>query len=198
MTTMEKYEYLKGLVVGERKDSFLEFMKWVEENTDYLNAPASVKYNSCKKGGLLEHSVSVVSTMIKFKNAIAPDISNEQCVIVGLLHDLGKAGIAGTPLYLENEPTERQKAFGFPATIPYRINENLTFMTHAHRSLYLASSGIALSPDEAQAIVAHDGHVFQDNEQYKFKESRLTALLHFADYWSYTFIEEDASKKRGN
>jgi len=49
-----------------------------------------------KERGLLEHSVNVAETMLKFKETLAPGIPNKSCVIAGLLHDLGKAGVPGT------------------------------------------------------------------------------------------------------
>ena len=36
--------------------------------------------------------------MLKIKDAVAPFISDESCVIVALLHDLGKVGMPGKPV----------------------------------------------------------------------------------------------------
>ena len=70
-------------------EEFLKFMEFVETETEYLTAPASTKFHLCKEGGLLEHSVNVAENLLKIKNTLAPEISDESCVIVGLLHDLG-------------------------------------------------------------------------------------------------------------
>ena len=188
MTTIEKYEFLKGLVTSDRKEKFLDLMKWLETETTYLTSPASTKYHLCREGGLLEHLVSVAATMIRLKKTLAPEISDEQCVIVALLHDVGKVGLPGCPQYLVNEPTERQKQYGYPASTPYRINEDLVYMTHAHRSLYLICPRFDLLPEEAQAIVMHDGQYIEDNAAYKFKETKLSILLHYADYWDARFL----------
>lgn len=190
MNLISKYNTLKSMVVSDRKDSFNNLMNWIENNTEYLKSPASTKYHLCREQGLLEHSVSVVSTMIKIKGAICPEITNEQCIIVGLLHDLGKVGVPGSPQYLENEPTEKQKQYGYKANTPYRINDNLIFMTHAHRSIYLILPRFQLTEEECQAILMHDGYLIQDNQAYQFRESKLALLLHYADYWSCRYLED--------
>ncbi len=106
---MKRYEALKEKVDG-RWAEFAELMKFIETETAYLTAPASTKFHLCIEGGLLEHSVNVAGNLLKIKNVLAPEISDESCVIVGLLHDLGKAGMPGEPQYLKNEPSPKQKA----------------------------------------------------------------------------------------
>ena len=108
-----RYEALKEKV-SDRWAEFAELMCFVETETEYLTAPASTKFHLCKEGGLLEHSVNVAETMLKLKNTLAPDISDESCVVVALLHDLGKAGMPGQPQYLKNEPSPKQKHTALP------------------------------------------------------------------------------------
>lgn len=93
---LERYKDLKFLVI-ERIEQFNSVINFMEKETTWLRAPASTKYHLCKEGGLLEHSVNVAETMLKIKSAIAPEISDESCVIVALLHDLGKVGMPGNP-----------------------------------------------------------------------------------------------------
>ena len=107
---LERYENLKSLVT-ERKVQFARVIDFIENGTSWLNSPASTKYHLCSEGGLLEHSVNVAETMLKIRAAIAPDISVESCVIVALLHDLGKVGMPGNPQYLVNEPSEKQQKY---------------------------------------------------------------------------------------
>ena len=131
MTVMEKYEYLKSLVVSDRREEFLKFMKWVETETDYLSAPASTQYHLCREQGLLEHSCNVAATMIRLARTLDPEITDEQCVIVSLLHDLGKVGYPGQPQYIENEPTDKQKMYGYKNKIPYKYNPDILYMQPA-------------------------------------------------------------------
>ena len=185
-----RYEALKEKV-SERWAEFAELMKFVETETEYLTAPASTKFHLCKEGGLLEHSVNVAETLLKLKATLAPEISDESCVIVALLHDLGKAGMPGEPQYLKNEPSQKQKAYGYPASTPYRFNKDLLYLSVPVRSLYLAASRFPLTEEEVQAIVYHDGQYVEDNRSVAAKEEKLTLLLQYADNWSGFIVEKE-------
>lgn len=182
----DRYKALKAMVIN-RKAQFDRLIAFMENETVWLTSPASTKYHLCKEGGLLEHSVNVAETMLKIKDAIAPHITDESCVIVALLHDLGKVGMPGNPQYLVNEPTERQKQFGY---IPYRFNSDLTYLSVPVRSIYLALQHIRLTEEEVQAIVYHDGQYVDDNRSVAGKEEPLTFLLQYADSWSGFLIEK--------
>ena len=189
MTVAERYENLKSKVV-ERREEFLKFMEFIETETEYLTAPASTKFHLCREGGLLEHSVNVVETLLKIKNTLAPEISDESCVIVGLLHDLGKVGMPSKPQYIKNEPTPKQKQCGYPANPPYKFNTNLIYLSVPVRSLYLIGDKILLSEEEVQAIIYHDGQYVDDNKSVATREEKLTLLLQYADSWSGFAIEK--------
>ena len=193
MTILERYELLKEKVV-ERKSEFESLMDFIETETSYLTAPASSKFHLCREGGLLEHSVNVAETMLKIKAVLAPGISDESCVIVALLHDLGKAGMPGNPQYIPNEPSEKQKAAGYGPSIPYHINKDMVYLSVPVRSLYLAGSRFPLTAEEAQAIVYHDGQYVDDNRSVATREEPLTLLLQYADNWSGFAIEMEKVK----
>lgn len=194
MTVTERYEMLKSRII-KRKDEFSALINFMENETDYLNSPASTRFHLCRRQGLLEHSVNVAETMLKIKEAIAPEIDDESCIITALIHDLGKAGMPGKPQYLENEPTPKQKQYGFPATVPYRMNENLVYLSVPVRSLYLALRYITLSESEVQAVMYHDGQYVDDNKSVATKETPLLLLLQYADTWS-TFVTEKDTKRK--
>ncbi len=189
MTVLERYEALKSKVIN-RKEEFLKLINFMENETDYLNSPASTRFHLCRKQGLLEHSVNVAETMLKVREALAPDIDEESCIITALIHDLGKAGMPGNPQYLENEPTPRQKQYGYGASIPYRMNDKLTYLSVPLRSLYLALPYIHLSESEVQAVMYHDGQYVDDNKSVATKETPLLLLLQYADTWSTFVIEK--------
>ncbi len=188
MNLEKRYHDLLEKVV-DRKEEFKNLMTFVENETDFLKSPASTKYHLCKEGGLLEHSINVAENLLKIKNTLAPEITDESCVIVGLLHDLGKAGMPGNPQYIKNEPTEKQKMWGYPASIPYSFNTNLTYLSVPVRSLYLINSRFPLTEVEAQAIVYHDGQYVDDNKSVATKEEKLLLCLQYADTWS-SFVTE--------
>lgn len=192
MTVTERYELLKSKVINRRED-FLRLIDFMENETDYLNSPASTRFHLCRPQGLLEHSVNVCETMLKIKNSIAPDIDDESCIITALIHDLGKAGMPGSPQYIANEPTARQKQYGYGPSVPYRMNDNLTYLSVPLRSLYLAMPYIKLTESEVQAVMYHDGQYVDDNKSVATKETPLLLLLQYADTWS-TFVTEKHTK----
>ncbi len=194
MTVTERYENLKSRVL-KRRDEFSRLMEFVENETDYLNSPASTRFHLCRKHGLLEHSVNVAENMLRLRSAIAPDIDEESCIIVALIHDLGKAGMPNNPQYIANEPTAKQKQYGYGPSVPYRMNDNLIYLSVPLRSLYLALPHISLTESEVQAIMYHDGQYVDDNKSVATKETPLLLLLQYADTWS-TFVTEKHT--RGN
>lgn len=182
MTLTERYEALKAKVT-ERRDEFAKLMEFVESETAYLTAPASTRFHLCREQGLLEHSVNVAETMLKLKDTLAPEISDESCVITALLHDLGKVGMPGDPQYITTSSTHSK--------YPYAFNNDLTYLSVPIRSLYLLLPYLPLSPEEAQAIAYHDGQYVDDNHSVATKECPLTLLLQYADSWGGFVIEKE-------
>jgi len=176
-----RYTNLKDKV-KVRQNDFQRLMKFVEDETSYMYCPASTHYHLCRENGLLEHSVNVAENLLKIKAVLAPDISDESCVIVALLHDLGKAGVPGNPQYIKNDDENKP----WP---PYMFNKDLVYMSVPVRSLYLIGRYFPLSEEEAQAIVYHDGQYVEDNRNVAGKEKPLTLLLQYADNWS-GFVQE--------
>ena len=185
MDIRERYEVLKKRVI-KRKKEFDAFISMLEKDSSWLTSPASTRYHLNTPSGLLEHSVGVTETLIKLRETLAPQISEESCVIVGLLHDVGKIGMPGKPRYQKNDnqwETEKRN-------ITYKINPDEVYMGLAARSLYLIAKYIPLSDSEAQAILYHDGQYVEGNKEVAHHEMPLTLLAHFADLWTATVYEE--------
>jgi len=176
---MKRYEALKAMVVKRRRP-FDELIRFLEEETSWLTSPASTRFHLCEESGLLKHSIGVAETLLRFRAALAPEISEESCVVVGLLHDVGKVGMPGKPLYLPNENEWEKKNQG----MMYKWNPDVTAMGLAVRSLYLVGKYLPLSDAEAQAICYHDGQYVDENKPVALKEEPLLLLLHWADYWT--------------
>lgn len=190
MTMQERYEALKCKVI-KRKQDFDAFVKMLETETSWLTSPASTRFHLNKEGGLLEHSVGVVETLLRFRETLAPEISEESCVIIGLLHDVGKIGMPKKPRYHKNTNEWEIKNRG----MTYKINPAEIEMNLAARSLYLIAKYIPLSDSEAQAILYHDGQYVDFNRGVAHKETPLTLLIHWADYWTAHIHEEGRSIK---
>lgn len=186
-TTEYIYEKLLNKVI-ERKEAVQKFDKYLKKNTSWMTAPASSRtsFHLCKVGGLLEHSVNVTKTLLSIRNLLAPELSEESCIITGLFHDLGKIGMPGQPYYIPNPSEWHVKNRG----IRYIKNPGLVHMDIATRSLFLVSQHIVLKDDEAQAIRYHDGQYIKENESVAHKETKLTHLLQYADNWAGGVLEE--------
>jgi len=179
---MHTYDGLLELLNGRRRqvEAFLAFL---EKETTWLTSPASSQHHMNVPGGLLAHSIGATQTLLHLRDTLAPDYDDETCVIVGLLHDVGKVGAPGKPLY---------EVVGEDSGRPvYRSNKNLVAMGMAVRSLYLCAGHLTLTDEEAQAICYHDGQYVPDNLAVKNRECPLTLLLHFADLWSSHINEAD-------
>jgi hypothetical protein len=185
MELFDRYEALKQKVIN-RKEPFDKFLKLLEVQTTWLTSPASTRFHLAEEQGLLKHSIGVAETLLRFREFLAPAITEESCVIVGLFHDAGKLGMLGKRLYLPNDNEWMVKNRG----IRYKINPNVVAMGLAVRSLFLVSQYIQLSDSEAQAIAYHDGQYIDDNKIVAHKEEPLTLLLHWADYWTAHIYEE--------
>jgi hypothetical protein len=185
MDLINRYEVMKKKVI-ERKEAFDHFTAMLEGETTWLTSPASTRYHLSEEQGLLRHSVGVAETLLRFRETLAPVITEESCVIVGLFHDVGKLGMPGKPLYLPNDNEWMVKNRG----IRYKINPDVVAMGLAVRSLYLVAQYILLSDAEAQAIAYHDGQYIEDNKIIAHKEEPLTLLVHWADYWTAHIYEE--------
>ncbi|HOO51015.1 MAG TPA: HD domain-containing protein [Alphaproteobacteria bacterium] len=171
--------------VKTRKKEIAKFEDFLRKETSWETSPASTRFHLCCKGGLIEHSINVVSTILKMRSMLAPEISEESCVIAALYHDVGKVGMPGQPYYLPNPSEWHIKNRG----IHYIVNNEIVHMDVPTRSLYLVSQHIPLSGEEAQAIRYHDGQYISENHTVANRESNLTLLLQYADNWSGLAIE---------
>ena len=177
----ERYRGLINLVKTREKE-VRDFIRFLEEETSWLTSPASTRFHNDFEGGLLEHSISVMETLLKIKEILAPHIESESCVIVGLFHDVGKVGYPGKPYYLPNPN-------GYDARRKYIVNPEIVCMGIAVRSLFLVSQHIFLTEEEAQAIVYHDGQYIEENKVIAHREGPLTLLLSYADNWAGSVLE---------
>lgn len=173
-------------LVVERREEVREFEAFLRQETTWLTAPASTRFHLAREGGLLEHSVNVANVLLQLRAALAPDLSEESCVIVGLYHDLGKLGAPGNPYYLPS-PGERQ---GQGRASKYVINETVVHMDIPTRSLYLIARHLPLTDCEAQAIRYHDGQYIDENKSVAHREEKLTRLVQYADNWACGVLEE--------
>ena len=158
------YEQLKAAIV-KRKTEFDHFIDFLENRTSWLTAPAEIKGSLACEKGLLIRSVAVAKQLLRIKDTIMPQLDEESAIIIALFHEVGKVGIEGKPLFIQEESSSlgststlglsfssRLSGSSSSSTPTYSINNKLVHMNVGVRSLFLVSQYMLLSDDEAQAI----------------------------------------------
>ena len=165
-----------------RYTDFERCVNYIVSNTGFINAPASTRYHLSIPHGLLIHSNSVTKTMMKLNNALNCEIPLYKIITAGLFHDLGKHDD-----YIENQPTEKQKAAGYKANPPYLFSEQ-EINPHESESLYILQKYLDMDEDEWLAILYHNSP-YDKVEKVNFKQNMLMTILQYSDYWSTLYLE---------
>lgn len=151
--------------------------------SNFFTAPASTKraYHYAFPGGLVAHSLNVVTHALTLQKHLAPDRwPVEKVVFCALFHDLGKAGDGKQPYYVRTEGS-----YLFDKGIFYDVNPRMTYMPSSDMGLYLLQrQGIVLEADEYLAIRLNDGPAAPENQMYAFREPDLSVLINMADNWA--------------
>lgn len=191
-----KDEFLRIYHDNIKRPGAEEFLKWLE-STDFFSAPASTRFHLARPGGLVEHSVHVYERLKKLYSvekygdlsdvAVFPEA--ETIAICGLLHDICKANFYGVEM--RNRKNEQGQWEKYPF---YVVNDQLPY-GHGEKSVYIISSFMKLTREEAMAIRWHMGgfdesvkggsHAMSD----AFSQFPLAVLLHVADLQA-TYLDE--------
>lgn len=156
----------------------------------FYYAPASTKYHGAYEGALAEHSLNVYNCAYELATAwlTTEEVENiyNSLVICAILHDLGKAGQFGKPLYVENV----LKSGKASDAQPFKTNPDLMDLPHEVTSVIEASKYIELTEDEQRAIAWHNGLYGAFKYDIQGKENELYMLIHFADMWASRVLEK--------
>ena len=100
----ENKEVIETALRGTGRDGIENLLDYMDK-AGFYTAPASTKYHGAVEGGLADHSINVwkIATLTAFalKGAYMETIENS-IIITSILHDLGKVGQFGKPLYIDN------------------------------------------------------------------------------------------------
>ena len=187
-----KQEFLDIFYDNIDRDGADKLLDWLERS-DFFTAPASTRHHSCQPGGLCMHSVHVYRRFIKILQAEYGDnwqekVSAESAAIIALLHDVCKVG------YYVKDTKNVKDENGVWQQVPYfRVEDSLPY-GHGEKSVYIISSFIKLSREEAMAINWHmgafderakSGHILTQ----VFRNYPTAFLFHLADF-SSTYLDE--------
>lgn len=174
-----------------------KLLAWLE-TTDFFEAPASTRFHLSRPGGLVEHSIHVYDRLRALfiaekermdRCAGITSEEDETIAICALLHDICKANFYGVEM--RNRKNEQGQWEKYPF---YVVNDQLPY-GHGEKSVYIISSFMKLSREEAMAIRWHMG--FSDND-FKaggysvgnaFGKFPLALLTHTADLQA-TYLDE--------
>lgn len=176
-----------------------KLLSWLE-TTDFFEAPASTRFHLSRPGGLVEHSVHVyhrLRDLYVSERQCAEDQpflellngEEETIAICGLLHDVCKANFYSVEM--RNRKNEQGQWEEYPF---YVVNDQLPY-GHGEKSVYIISSFMKLSREEAMAIRWNMG--FSDNDfraggfsvGNAFEKFPLALLTHMADLQA-TYLDE--------
>lgn len=189
-----KEEFIDVFEKNITRDGNKELLKWLL-SSDFFTAPASTKFHSAYEGGLAEHSLKVYKRFLKMIISEYGDnytnvISNESIALIGLLHDVCKVNcykVDYRNVKDENGNWTKQPYYTFDEELPYG---------HGEKSVYIISSFVKLTREEAIAINWHmggfdarvrNGGASLSDAYYKFP---IAAIFNSADTLS-TYLDEE-------
>lgn len=133
-----------------------------EKQSDFFRAPASTRFHGNYEGGLCEHSLHVYDCLKAYlsrervRDVYHLQASDETIAIVALLHDICKTNVY-------KESTRNVKKDGQWIQVPFYEFDDALPYGHGEKSVYMISSFIKLTREEAFAIRYHMGFSSQEN-----------------------------------
>lgn len=157
-TLEEKVHFVESTLLSFGRNGMDKVVEYLR-NTDFYYAPSSTKFHSNYQGGLLDHSILVMSTalklregMIELKPELADRITEESVCISALLHDLCKVGF-----YVPKDKWKKDESNQWVSYRGYDVEDTFP-IGHGEKSVILLQwLGLELSMDEMLAIRYHMG-----------------------------------------
>ena len=146
-----------------KRDGAASMLYWLDSKTDFFKAPASTNKHLAQPGGLVIHSLNVWRrlreiTVRELTDRDAPGVRHlseaeeETVAILGLLHDVCKAGVYHQETKRRKNPDtgKWEDCLGYTFRDPFPLG-------HGEKSLFLITRHMALTEEEALAIRWHMG-----------------------------------------
>lgn len=157
-TQEEKVHFVENTLLSTNRkgmDKVLEYLR----GSDFYYAPSSTKFHSNYQGGLLDHSILVLTTAISLRDAmvnIKPELkerlTDESVIISALLHDLCKVGF-----YVPKDKWKKDENDKWVSYRGYDVEDTFP-IGHGEKSVILLQClGLELNMDEMLAIRYHMG-----------------------------------------
>lgn len=173
----ERFETLCNTIIGRK--GIDELLEWINNSTDFYEAPASTRFHGSFKGGLLKHSLAVFDSLMDISNVYTEytgTLNIESLAIVSLFHDLCKCNF-----YSVEKRNRKNESGNWESYDAYKVDEKFKFGGHGSKSLYIIMSFMKLKPEEAVAINCHMGAYDNEHVGDSYEQYPLAWLLHVAD-----------------
>lgn len=181
--TQKEIERLLRSTERQGIEGLIEYMI----DSGFFDSPASTKYHGAQPGGLAEHSLNVYNNAMAIAYGLDSEYAydnRDSLIICSLLHDLGKVGQFGKPLYVDNVLKT-----GISKAQPYKINPELITAQHEVVSAIDVQRFIQLTEKEQRAILWHNGLYGMFKYDIQGKEDELYLIIHYADLWAARVTE---------
>ena len=192
----KREEFLRIFDEKITREGAAELRAYLTES-DFFQAPASMRYHCAYAGGLCEHSINVYRRLLRhveeeYGSDYQKIVPDESIAICGLLHDVCKVNFyrADFRNVKENGEWVRKPCF---------VREELFPFGHGEKSVFIVNRFLRLTGAEAMAINWHMGGFDSRAKGGDYSVSDayckypLAVLLHVSDLEA-TYIEE----KRGS
>ena len=168
------------------------------QKDSYFEDPASSRFHLSRPGGLALHSLLVLDSLVRLRDAfkMMPKVSEltvESLVKVALLHDMCKVGT-----YKVESRNRKDDATGKWEKYDVYVRRSAgpgTNYGHGFGSLLVAmEAGIPFSAMEKEAVIHHMGGFGETKDtsmKDSFSSNPLALLLHQADMMATHLVETD-------
>lgn len=183
---IQRREKIIARLIGTKRKGIGKLIEYMNKY-DYFSAPASSKFHSNCVGGLAMHSNFVTDLLLEKRQRFDLNVTEEECIIAGYLHDLCKMNMYIKDYKLKKEGT------AWVAEEVYKINEAFP-IGHGAKSVIIAQQFIKLTPIEILMITYHMGlslpkEDYRDMNNAKAMCKAITAIQ-TADMEAADLLEE--------
>ena len=172
--------------LGDRSETVLAMVDKLGEQLALCPASSRKDYHNCMPGGLVDHSLRVLTNSMKLVKSFGWNVPKDSLIISCLFHDLGKVGLANddgtvSDYYIPQESDWHREKLGEL----YTHNKEMQYMSTPQRSVHMCQQfGLKLKTDEYLSILLNDGFILDENKPYCLKTNPLVFVIMTADYIS--------------
>ena len=184
------------LMLDTMREGTENMIEYLDQGTDFFEAPASTRHHCAHAGGLAEHSLNVCNALMRLDGLLCPEHPHDQIIITALLHDVCK-----TNYYTQEKAWRKDDRGKWESYIRWGVKDDLP-LGHGEKSLYIISKFIDLSDAEAAAIRWHMGawtsgvttdYSLSNAYNAAVNKYPLVTLLATADNLATHLIEKEAT-----